>query len=65
MGLRVQPQKPPLQALLAKCGFMQGAFDKIYQNNDKKMSQNKGSSIFEFKIKSKKWKVSELQFIVH
>ena len=43
---------------------MQGAFDKIYQNNDKKMNQNKGSSIFEFKIKSKKWKVSELQFIV-
>ena len=27
MGLRVQPQKPPLQALLAKCGFMLGAFD--------------------------------------
>ena len=27
MVLRVQPQKPPLQALLAKCGFMLGAFD--------------------------------------
>ena len=54
-GLReFNGQLPPLQALLATCGFMQGAFDKIYQNNDKKMNQNKGSSIFEFKIKSKK-----------
>ena len=54
-GLReFSDQLPPLQAFLATCGFMQGAFEKIYQNNDKKMSQNKGSSIFEFKIKSKK-----------
>ena len=34
MGLRVQPQKPPLQALLAKCGFMLGAFDNGFNTKN-------------------------------